>query len=243
MAPDYDQSKFGENTLAIHFSGGEGVRANDLGDFLRLAARISERNGAWLEVIALEPGSLRVYLKAIRNKAKSDPVGLAADGATLATAIAGALATAISISSPQPKPISKIAIKMIEEGTVSKIEIETSEGSTVVIDKAQVSKIRQRIEQPSISRAYRDAKTSRYFQSPETRTLATAASEGRLMGDAVEAQGRIYFRPAGYNYLVPVQMLSPTISLVPGRRYRIYGSLETLNGRPDLVRIIDFTEL
>ncbi len=242
MAPDYDQSKFGGNILAIHFSGGEGVRANDLGDFLRLAARISERKGARLEVIALEPGSLRVYLKAIRDKAKSDPVGLAADGATLATAIAGALAAAISLSSPQPKPISKIAIKMIEEGTVSKIEIETSEGSTVVIDKDQVSKRRQPIEEPSRSIAYRDSKASRYVQSSETRTLAIAASEGTLTGDAVEAQGRIYFRPAGFNYLVPVQMLSPTMSLVPGRRYRIYGSLETLKGNPDLVRIVDFAE-
>ena len=67
MASEELSRRLQDDEFAFYFSGGTGVVAHELGDFLVRAATVARRNGAELRVIALEPGSLAVVMRPIKR--------------------------------------------------------------------------------------------------------------------------------------------------------------------------------
>lgn len=120
------------NEFALHFDSKDGVTATNLGRFLQRAATVARGQGAELQVIGLREGSLDVLLKAvakskIAKNAKKEfekaPVGTTAAGAALVGAVVSALIFATS--SGKPTPLAKSAADIIEQTTVTQIQVVT----------------------------------------------------------------------------------------------------------------------
>jgi len=226
------------NEFAFRFAGGQGVAANDLGDFLRYLATLSKRQGVSIEVVGLDQGSLIVRLRArVSAEFKKAPIGTSAAAAGLLM-LAPTLLSAFH-PTEQPSPIAKVAIKMVEEGSVDRIELVTEGSVRVVMDQKLVNEFRKARRNLVETQYASIPKSSRYVdsESPEVRGLVDSAEQGKLIGEVFDVAGILHFRPNGFRYLVPINIMADELTLRPGVRYQVKGEITTIRGRPDAIDI------
>lgn len=170
--------------IVFHFDGGSGVDARDLGEFLKVAGKVAEKKGARLDIVAIERGSLSVKSK-IKKRFDDDPLKAIEE---LVTIVAGALAASAVLAS--------CAQTMLGGGGVDSVEIFTKNSSAVLMDSYVAG------ERPL--REVRE-KRPRVKNHDQMKHLVASALEGKLIGDVHLVDGKVYFRPGNYQFMVPVR--------------------------------------
>lgn len=233
--------KLAADEFAFHFDSKNGVTATELGRFLQRAATVARGQGADLQVVGLRDGSLDVLLKAVaRSKftknAKKEfekaPVGTTAAGVALVGAVVSALIFATS--SDKPTPLAKSAADVIEQTTVTQIQVVTIHQNVVIMDVEGAKQVRalelQHADGPKLLPGASDLAR---LPSPEMRRLTTEMEKGSLTGWIGTFGGELHFRPDGYRYSAPVDLRFANAGSVPAGRYRVKGDLLLKAGRPD----------
>ena len=115
---------------------------------------------------------------------------------------------------------------------VTQITIVTDEATTVVMDVeiAQLVRAVRRGSPAPLSApvAVGERIPQRVFD------LVEDAHRGNLFGKVLPAEGRLHFRPDGYQFLVPIAGQGVE-NLFPGRHYRVAGRITTRDGQPDII--------
>lgn len=227
--------------FAFHFDSNNGVTATDLGRFLQRAATVARGQGAELQVVGLRDGSLNVLLKAVarsrfaknaKKEFEKAPVGTTAAGAALVGAVVSALIFATS--SGKPTPLAKSAADIIEQTTVTQIQVVTVHQNVVIMDIEGAKQVRA-LEFPYTDDAKLVAEAPHHARlpSPEMRRLSTEMEKGNLTGWIGTFDGELHFRPDGYRYSAPVDLRFSNATSLPAGRYRVKGDLLLKAGRPD----------
>jgi hypothetical protein len=232
--------KLADDEFAFYFDSNSGVDATELGRFLQRAAAVARGQGADLRVVGLRDGSLAVLLKAIKKSkiaknAKKDfnkaPIATSAAGAALVGAVVSALIVATSCD--KPTPMAKSAADVIEQTSVTQIQLVTVNQTVVIMDEEgarQVRALERQAERPKLLTGAADVAR---LPSPEMRQLSAHMEEGSLTGWLGRFNGELHFSPDGYRYSAPVDLRFANADDFPAGRYKVKGDLLLKAGRPD----------
>jgi hypothetical protein len=211
--------------FAFHFDSKNGVAATALGHFLQRAATVARGQGAELHVVGLRDGSLEVVLKAIakskfaknaKREFEKAPIGTSAAGAGLVGAVVSAIIFATSSSTPTP--LAKSAANLIEQTSVTQIQVVTVHQTVVIMDIEGAKQVRaldlSYAGGPKLLPESRVAS----LPSPEMRRLSTEMEKGNLTGWIGGFDGELHFLLTGIDI----------------RRQSICGSLTRQTSRLDV---------
>jgi hypothetical protein len=226
--------------FAFYFDSKNGVAATELGRFLQRAATVARGQGAELHVIGLRFGSLEVVIKAIskskftknaKKEFEKGPIATSAAGAALVGAVVSAIIFATN--SDTPTPLAKSAAHLIEQTSVTQIQIVTVNQKVVIMDIEGAKQIRAL--EISNEGGHKLLSESRFasLPSPEMRRLSAEMEEGNLTGWIGEFDGELHFRPDGYRYSAPIDLRFAKTKHLSAGRYRVRGDLLLKAGRPD----------
>lgn len=226
--------------FAFHFDSKNGVPATELGHFLQRAATVARRQGAELHVVGLRDGSLEVVLKAIaksklaknaKKEFEKAPLGTSAAGAGLVGAVVSAIIFATSSSTPTP--LAKSAANLIEQTSVTQIQVVTVNQNVVIMDVEGAKQVRA-LDLPYAGGAkFLPKSHGASLPSPDMRRLSAEMEKGSLTGWIGEFGGELHFRPDGYRYSAPIDLRFANTTELPAGRYRVRGDLLLKAGRPD----------
>ncbi|WP_313591911.1 hypothetical protein [Agrobacterium cavarae] len=230
MATDDLKRRLGPGLLAFHFTGGDGITATELGEFLVAAGRALKPKKIQLQVVGIERGSLSVIFRPITKELKNAPI---------VTAIT--VATFLSSSTP----VQKVTAQMVNNGSIEKVEIVNQNTNIIIMDKTLALGFDEKkagsggeVSPRSTSTALAPLQTRARVQTVEMIKEAVGqALEGNLVGRVFDVEGALYFRPDGRRYLVPVRFGTPELKLEHNARYKVRGDLRTSNGQPDEIFI------
>jgi len=226
--------------FAIYFDSKNGVAATELGHFLQRVATVARGQGAELHVVGLRRGSLEVVLKAIskskiaknaKKEFEKAPIGTSAAGAALVGAVVSAIIFATN--SETPTPLAKSAANLIEQTSVTQIQVFTVHQNVVIMDVEGAKQVRA-LDLPHAD-GPKLLSESRFASLPSTemRRLSTEMEKGNLAGWIGEFDGELHFRPDGYRYSAPIDLRFANTTELPAGHYRVRGDLLLKAGRPD----------
>ena len=229
------------NEFAFHFDSKDGVSATNLGRFLQRAATVARGQGAELQVVGLREGSLDVLLKAVakskiaksaKNEFEKAPIGTTAAGAALVGAVVSALV--LAANSGKPTPLAKSAADIIEQTTVTQIQVVTVNQNIVIMDVEGAKQVRALdVPYADDDKVSSERPYPAHLPSPEMWRLSTEMEKGQLTGWIGTFNGEMHFRPDGYRYSAPVDLRFSNATSLPVGRYRVKGDLLLKAGRPD----------
>ncbi|MGP4673630.1 hypothetical protein ACSV5N_16895 [Agrobacterium salinitolerans] len=232
MTTDVLMRRLGPELLAFHFTGGDGITATELGEFLLAAEKALKPQKIQLQVVGIERGSLSVIFRPIAKEIKKAPI---------VTALA--VATFLSGSAP----VQKVTAQMVNNGSIAKVEIVNNTTNIVIMDKNLARNFEERtasgsgaIPPPS---KYLSTDLAPLRKGPRPQTLAVIkkaveqALDGDLVGNVFLVDDTLHFRPEGRKFLVPIRFEGTGLSLEPNARYKVRGDLRTRDGQPEEILI------
>lgn len=228
------------NEFAFYFQSEGGIDAADLGAFLQRAAVVAGRRGVEIRVLAIEPGSVLVRMKAWAKKTgekiakewNKQPIATTAGAVTLGAIAVQAITTAMG--SAAPNPVQKAGADVIIDNHVETINVITPHKVIPLMDREKAQRVRERARHAG----------SDVEEISDVRRIARGLDEGLLSGSFTLADGDPYFRPDGYQYLVPAKFIKGADfqHALQGGRFMIRGHLETHKGLPDYIVIYDMSQ-
>lgn len=226
------------NNIAFVFDSDVGVIAADLGLFLQRASTVSRQAGVDLYVVGLREGSLAVVAKVVQkgiqagiNEFKSSPIRTSASATALASIAYAAISAAANPSTGIATPLAKAGAALVEHHSITQISLITQNHTTIVMDSKRAAEVRALTQvKPHIS-----------SPSPDVRRLISSAQSGELSGTVVFAEDKLYFRPDGFRYLVPIDRYNSTTPscIAPGNHVIIFGEIVLRDSRPDTLVVRD----
>lgn len=127
----------------------------------------------------------------------------------------------------------------MEKHNVTQISIVTNNFTTIIMNEAIASELREIRNNSSIDKKVIGRGSVERLAPQQVRVMVQNAQLGNLTGQIAAVDDMLHFRPDRYQYWVPVySSADPSkMHLLPGSRYRVGGHIETLNGQPDHIVI------
>jgi len=230
-------AKLGKDQFALYFGGEGHIPADLLGNFLRRVSTVTRRRGVDLEVVAFEPGSLAVVLKALQKTKRGistefqkAPVATTAAGASLVSLAVGAIVAAMATAGHGTTPLEHSGAQIVINGNADNILIVTSDKSMLLMDRTHAGAVQEQ----------QDIKKGRLPGVEGIQLLVEEGKRGRLRGTVVDVHGRPFFRPERCKFLVPIQFhmyFEDELDVVPDGRYEVSADLHFYNGQPGVIVI------